>query len=137
VALDERPQAQQVRLAQVGTATVLWITQGQDTTAYKVQPIPHDFGQAAFRLSKADRGDGPGEVYEVLLDGPKSLCACKGFERHGMCKTGAGCRHIASLAALLSAGQLAPAPEPASVCPIDADALDEHETARLTPWDTI
>jgi hypothetical protein len=117
-------------VARVGTATVLWLTTGRETTAYQVQPLDAEFGACAFRLTKADRGQGPGEQYDVLLDGGKSLCDCKGFLQHGMCKDGTGCKHISSLTALVAAGQL-PAPRPAPVCPIDADALADGEARML------
>jgi hypothetical protein len=90
-----KPVARSARVAQVGTATVLWLTSGDHTTAYRVQAVPCQFGRAAFRLSKADRGDGPGETYDVLLDGARSTCDCRGFLKHGMCKDGKGCKHIA------------------------------------------
>jgi hypothetical protein len=111
----------------LGATQILWLTTDRDVTAYKVEALAHDFGRAAFRLTKADRGDGAGEVYDVLLDGPKSLCGCKGFERHGMCKDGKGCKHIAGCQAAVTAGQLAPLPQ---LDQIDADALADGE-ARL------
>jgi hypothetical protein len=133
------------RVAQVGTATVLWLSQDRDITAYRVESIPCDFGRAAFRLHKADKGDGEPAVYDVLLDGADSRCDCRGFERHGMCKDGKGCRHVAGLTAALDAGALSPAPRAqkpavAQLDAIDAEALAEGEAAALTqpePWDDL
>ena len=69
------------------------------------------FGKAAFHLQKADTGDGPGEEYDVLLDGQFSTCECKGFLRHGMkAAGGSGCKHIAGCKAALDAGQLKASP---------------------------
>jgi hypothetical protein len=131
-----RKPSRSARLARVGTATVLWITQGQDTTAYRVQPLNAEFGAAAFRLTRAIKGDGVAEVYDVLLDGDRSLCDCKGFLKHGMCKDGRGCKHIASLAALIAAGHLPPLTL-APLDPIDQDALADGEARSLEPWDDI
>jgi hypothetical protein len=92
---------------QLGRTCVLWLTVDKLVTAYRVTRLPHDFGSAAFRLEKADQGDGQPEVYDVLLDGQESRCDCKGFERHGMsAQGGTGCKHVAGLAAAYLAGRL-------------------------------
>ncbi len=95
-----------VKVVRLGDAVILWITAGAEVTAYRVTALQAQFGQAAFRLQKADKGDGTAEVYEVLLDGPRSTCECRGFLRYGMCADGKGCRHIASLNAAIASGQL-------------------------------
>jgi hypothetical protein len=45
-----------------------------------------------------------GECYAVCLDGAESQCSCQGFLKHGMCKDGKGCKHIAGLTALRQRG---------------------------------
>jgi hypothetical protein len=84
----------------VGDAQVLALTTGKDTVFYGVAVLDHGFGEAAFRLSKADRGDGPGEVYDVLIDGARSSCECKGFLSHRHCK------HLEGIEALIKSGKL-------------------------------
>ena len=96
-----QPQPRLARLMQLGTSRVLGITQGRDTTFYTLTDLDPGFGQAAFRLSKADRGDGPGEQYDVLIDGARSTCECMGFCRHGHCK------HVEAVESLIAAGKLA------------------------------
>src|SRR5262245_17724673 len=95
-----KPQARSVRLMQVGGAQVLAITKGKDVTFYGLVELDHGFGQAAFRLSKANRGNGPGEEYDVLIDGARSSCECLGFLSHRHCK------HLESIDALVKAGSL-------------------------------
>jgi hypothetical protein len=102
-----KPQTRTAHVQQLGRTTVLWLTVDRLTTAYSVHRLPHDFGSAAFRLEKADQGDGQPEVYDVLLDGPRSTCDCKGFLRHGMsAQGGTGCKHIAAAQSLYLAGRL-------------------------------
>jgi hypothetical protein len=84
----------------LGDATVLALTTGDGTTFYHLTPLDRGFGEAAFRLEKADAGDGPGEVYDVLLDGARSSCDCKGFLRWGHCK------HLESIEGLRAAGRV-------------------------------
>jgi hypothetical protein len=110
-----QPPARSAAVQQIGDAVFLWLTVGNNVTAYRVTAIPHAFGKAAFHLQKADKGDGNPEEYDVLLDGPHSTCDCQGFQRHGMnAANGTGCKHIAGCQAALNAGQLhaAPAPKP-------------------------
>jgi hypothetical protein len=102
-----KPQTRTAHVQQLGRITVLWLTVDRLTTAYSVRRLSHDFGKAAFRLEKADQGDGQPEVYDVLLDGPQSRCDCKGFLRHGMsAQAGTGCKHIAACQSLYLAGRL-------------------------------
>jgi hypothetical protein len=90
-------------LMTLGNSLVLGITQGKETTFYRLERLASDFG-AAWRLSKADNGDGPREVYDVcLLDGGRSTCECAGMLRWGHRHP---CRHIASLARLQKLGKL-------------------------------
>jgi hypothetical protein len=83
---------------------------GKDVCCYFVEPMPHDFGRAAFRLVKFDCDCKPGEPdsYEVLLDGIASVCPCKGFEKRGFHLDADGnlvsCRHIESLLKLSEMG---------------------------------
>jgi hypothetical protein len=68
------------------------------TTGYYVQPLRTDFG-IGFRLTKF-QVDG-GDVFDVCLDGERSLCSCLGFESHGR-----PCKHVQTLQALVDKGQL-------------------------------
>jgi hypothetical protein len=65
-------------------------------TDYNLAPIPSEFGRA-FRLVKLL---GPHDRYDVLLDGERSRCECRGFLRWHHCK------HVSALLALLQAGKL-------------------------------
>ncbi len=107
-----KPAQRNAKIQSIGDATILWLTVDKNATAYRLTPLPHAYGKAAFHLTKADRGDGPGEEYDVLLDGQFSSCECKGFLAHNHCK------HVEGLAALLKSGSLKPAapavPQPAS-----------------------
>jgi hypothetical protein len=59
----------------------------EDTSAYT------NSDAFTYRLTKVY-----GTQYNVLLDGPASLCDCVGFEHRGMnTKDGRGCKHIAAL----------------------------------------
>ena len=106
------------RLQQVGAATVLWLTSGKLTTAYRLTTLDHGFGKAAFRLAKADQGDGSPEVYDVLLDGARSSCECKGFLRWHHCK------HLESIEQLIAAGKIA-------VPPVEVPTAQPKQAA---PW---
>jgi hypothetical protein len=103
-----KPQPRSARLMKLGAGLVLALTTGKDTVFYRLETLLAAAGRG-FRLVKADRGDGPGEQYDVLLDGRRSSCECKGYLRWGHCK------HLESLTALTSAGKIdAPAPTPES-----------------------
>ena len=65
-------------------------------TDYNLAPIASAFGRA-FRLVKLL---GPHDRYDVLLNGERSTCECKGFLRWGHCK------HIGALYALAEKGHL-------------------------------
>jgi hypothetical protein len=109
-----KPQARSAKIVQAGDATILWLTVGNDVTAYRVTVLPCAFGKAAFHLLKADKGDGPGEEYDVLLDGQFSRCECKGFLRWNHCK------HLEALTALCQCGKIAgpqAAPKPQQAAP--------------------
>lgn len=85
---------------------LLFVIEGKKTTGYTVDETTHlhnaDEYVRSFQLTKPD-----GTAYDVLLDGPGSLCDCKGFEHRGMhTKEGTGCRHIAALSKLVSLGKL-------------------------------
>jgi hypothetical protein len=83
---------------------VLWLTIGGDAQSYGLTPLDSDFG-TAFRLAKADRGDGRSEQYDVcLLEGGRSTCECKGHLAHA--HKGTVCKHIASLFQLQKQGKL-------------------------------
>jgi hypothetical protein len=97
-----KPEARSLRLTVVGNANVLWITTGKLTTAYKLEALKSDFGRA-FRLCKADQGDGAPEVYDVCLQaGGRSSCECLGHLRHA--HKGTVCKHVASLFQLQQRG---------------------------------
>jgi hypothetical protein len=101
----KQPQ-RSAKVVRLGNCFVLWLTVDKNTTAYRMVPLPSDFGRAV-RLEKADKGDGQSETYDVLLDGERSTCECKGFLRHSHCK------HVSGIAAVIASGQLADAlPEP-------------------------
>ena len=125
-------QTRSAKVVRLGDAVILWLTTGRDITAYRVRPLESQMGGIAFRLEKADKGDGQRETYDVLIDGPRSLCCCKGFEQHGLCKDGKGCKHIAGLTAALDAGQLQAAPKPeAKPAP---EVQPEAKPAPRQPW---
>jgi hypothetical protein len=72
---------------------------------YLVTELPHDFGASAraFCLQKCGVNAGNGnETYHILIDGSRSSCECPGFLRHGLGKSGTGCKHIAGLTALIT-----------------------------------
>lgn len=109
-----KPAARTAHVSRLGDAYILWLTVGKETTAYRVLPLDSQLGGIAFRLEKADKGDGESEAYDVLLNGAESRCCCKGFEKHGMCKDGRGCKHIAGCQAAVASGKL---PKPQTTQP--------------------
>jgi hypothetical protein len=104
---SRKPVARSVRVWDDPTPTmpgIVTITAGKLATDYYLTPLPSDFGRA-FQLEKfTTQGE---ENYHVLLNGEHSTCECKGFLKHGLCKDGRGCKHIASLNALKERGKLA------------------------------
>jgi hypothetical protein len=94
-----RPQQRAAKLQTVGAVTVLWLTLDKLMTAYRLTALPSDFGRA-YRLEKSDQGDGQPECYDVLIDGERSSCECKGFLRWGHC------RHVESLTTLRQLGRV-------------------------------
>jgi hypothetical protein len=98
---------------------VLSITQDGASRAYLVNAIPHNFGRAAFTLTKADNGDGHAEEYSVLLDGDRSTCDCADCTYRSR-----ACKHILACQAALDAGKLQAAPKPALV-------IVNHEEAGM------
>lgn len=114
----KRQENRVATLRDIGMAHVLGLTTGKDTVFYRLEALSAGRGRA-FRLCKADRGNGPGEVYDVLLDGQFSSCECKGFMRWNHCK------HVEALVALTACGKLsdtaaANKPEPAAY-PVEFD----------------
>jgi hypothetical protein len=98
-------------LTTIGTVRVLWLSVGKLTTAYQLESIPSDFG-TAYRLSKADYGDGAPEVYDVNIDllSGRHTCECKGNLRWNHCK------HVDSLLTLINTRRIeahTPKPQPA------------------------
>jgi hypothetical protein len=99
-----------VRPVADGMGALQIISRGE-THNYLVFPLNSDFG-VAFRLVKQELvpvEPGMWELkdtarYDVCLDGQQSVCGCVGFEHHGMCRDGKGCKHIAALAVLRSRG---------------------------------
>ena len=121
-------------LACNGDAFLLEILQqfprSQKADYYIVDPIPADFGTAAFRLEKED-----GTAYSVLLDteGGRHVCDCPGAHA---CKHVAACKHVLALLALHQAGRLPkpvilPLPKPAPQKPRPAAEADDGITAHL------
>jgi hypothetical protein len=124
-ATKTKKQERTAKLMTLGNSQVLALTTGKDTVFYKLEALAADRG-TGFRLSKADRGDGPGEVYDVLLDGQFSSCECKGFLRWNHCK------HLEALTALCQCGKIAaskpeakPAPKPQQAAPAVCDFLED------------
>jgi hypothetical protein len=117
-----KPVTRSAKVTRLGDATILWLTVDKNVTAYRVTPLPCAFGKAAFHLQKADKGDGQPEEYDVLLDGQRSTCECKGFLRHGMkAADGRGCKHVAGCQAAVNAGQLQAAPKPQAAVVTNAE----------------
>ncbi len=85
--------------------SMTFITRGPKRTkeehfAYWLRAIP---GTASgFRFEKVNPASAEGEPdhYDVLLDGERSTCECKGFLHYGHCK------HVDSLRALVQGGKL-------------------------------
>jgi hypothetical protein len=137
---SRKPQTRSAKVQPIGTSTILWLTVDHNVTAYRVLPLPHAFGNAAFRLEKADKGQGEPERYDVLLDGSHSTCECQGFLRHGMRACGGtGCKHIAGCQAALNAGQLptlsTAQTQPAPSAPEPAEEVIELTEAPPQPAD--
>jgi hypothetical protein len=85
-----------------GFIGLLWIKQGKKTDGYMVEDTSAYTDASTFRLTKTD-----GTVYNVMLDGPASLCDCIGFEHRGMnTKDGKGCKHVAALTILRQLGKV-------------------------------
>ncbi len=81
---------------------VLRLTEDGKETLFFVDRIASEVGGAGFRLTKFEmhqRGE-EDATYDVLLDGARSTCECKGHVRHGHC------RHVEALTALQTAGKL-------------------------------
>lgn len=101
-----KPRSKPERSATLGTTTsgktILWLSQDGVLRAYVLTPLTSDFG-TAYRLAKADNGDGHSEEYDVLLHGRETSCTCPGHTYCGKCK------HVSALEALIAAGKL-PAP---------------------------
>src|SRR4051794_36825056 len=89
------------RLQDVGDSLVLSILMDhgnkQELDHYHVERVPAEFGRA-FRLTKFSCCGG--EVYDVLLDGDRSSCECKGHLRWGHCKHVDCCRKLVELGRL-------------------------------------
>ncbi|HEY7327881.1 MAG TPA: SWIM zinc finger family protein [Gemmataceae bacterium] len=93
-----------MQFIKTGMVSLLWITQGKKTDGYQLEDTSayNNADSPTFRLTKTD-----GTVYNVLLDGPASLCDCKGFEHRGMqTKDGKGCKHVAALSKLKEMGKI-------------------------------
>lgn len=97
-AAKERQRAATVLTLSDGTR-VLCLTVDGDMRGYRLTALGSDFG-AAYRLDKADNGDGDTESYDVLLDGARSSCTCKGHTYRGKCK------HVDALNKLHRVGKL-------------------------------
>lgn len=100
-----RKPRRKVRYVTLGTMTngkrVVWLTQDANARAYVLTELRSDIGGRAFRLGKADNGDGKMETYDVLIHEQQSSCTCAGHTyRPGKCK------HILCLRALVAAGKI-------------------------------
>jgi SWIM zinc finger len=99
-----KPVQRTMQFIKTGMVNLLWITQGKKTDGYQVEDTSafNNADAPTFRLTKTD-----GTIYSVLLDGPASLCDCKGFERFGMqTKDKLGCKHVAALTKLHQLGKI-------------------------------
>ena len=76
------------------------ITTNGVTTNYWVDPIPHEWGMAAFSLEKAVNGV-DNDTYHVLLDNEFSTCTCADFTYRQR-----ACKHVLACQALRQAGKL-------------------------------
>ncbi len=100
-----KPQTRTMQFVKTGIVNLLWITQGKKTDGYIVEDMSafNNADAPTYRLTKVDGSD----LYNVMLDGPASLCDCKGFEHYGMqTKDRKGCKHIAALAKLKEMGRI-------------------------------
>jgi hypothetical protein len=104
------------------------ITVGKAVSSYFVEPVPGCSFGAGFKLVKfeCDRVPGEPDEYHVNLDGARSTCECKGFERHGWHLDCDGkptaCKHLDSLLALVADGRLTlPASKPALPANFEAE----------------
>ena len=98
-----KPQTRTANVQHTADSTILWLTIGHDTTAYKLTELASDFG-TAYRLHKADKGDGQSEQYDVCLqEGGRSTCECKGHLRWGHRTV---CKHVAALFQLRKQGKI-------------------------------
>ncbi len=91
-----------------GELGVMVLTVGKQSNDYFFREIPADRGRG-FVVEKfsTQRTEDEPETYHVNLNGAASTCECKGFLRHGMdAAGGTGCKHIASLQALVNRGKL-------------------------------
>jgi hypothetical protein len=95
-------QPRSAHLSQIGNTQILWLTIGTETQAYGLTQLETDFGTAGFHLSKADKGDGHAEEYDLLIDGNRSSCSCPDctYRRRE-------CKHLAAIASLIRAGKIA------------------------------
>jgi hypothetical protein len=85
--------------------SMTFITRGPKRTkeehfAYWLRSIPG--AASGFRLEKVNPAPAEGEPdhYDLLLEGKRSTCECKGFLHYGHCK------HVDSLRALVQCGKL-------------------------------
>jgi hypothetical protein len=83
---------------------LLWLTEDGKTRGYVLTPLASEIGGTAYRLGKADNGDGHSEEYDVLLHGRETSCTCPGNTYRSKCK------HVDALEALIATGKL-PAPK--------------------------
>jgi hypothetical protein len=97
----EKP-ARSAHLSQIGDKQILWLTIGEETQAYGLTQLETDYGVAGFHLSKADKGDGHAEEYDLLIHGNESSCTCPDhtYRRRE-------CKHLAAIASLIRAGKIA------------------------------
>jgi hypothetical protein len=101
---NRKPAKKPERSATLGTTTsgktILWLSQDGVLRAYVLTPLASEIGGTAYRLGKADNGDGQMDEYDVLLHGKETSCTCPGHTIKGKCK------HVSALEALLAAGKL-------------------------------
>jgi hypothetical protein len=105
-ARTRKPQTRTAKVQHLEAATILWLTVGHETTAYKLTRLSSDFG-TAYRLMRADKGDGQGsETYDVNLQaGGRSTCECE-CKGHLRWSHKTECKHIACLFQLQKQGKI-------------------------------
>lgn len=106
-----------------GMRVFVSIVQDGKQSDYWFSRIDCAIGGAGVHVEKIWDGksrDFASEEYDVLIDGSRSSCECKGFLRFGYC------RHVTAAIQLLAEGKLKPAPRP--------EHVEERPAKQPTVW---